>query len=332
MACETKDSIAISGRETCVNDYMMKHSNPSKLQRESVSGVVCASSAFLIWGLSPVYWKVLRDIPALEIIMHRVIWSFLFLIIVFVFMGHWNEFADAVKKPRTFMILLPTTLLLGINWFIYIWAVNNDHILQASLGYFINPLINVLLGMVFLKERLRRLQTISLILAGVAVLYLTFQYGEFPWIALSLAFAFGFYGLIRKVAPISPLVGLSVEMFFLFGPALAYILFLHNKGVGALFHISIKIDFFLMGTAFLTAFPLLLFITGTRRLNLSTVGFLQYITPSSMFLLGVFLYNEPLSIAQLIAFVLIWTALFIYSTDAARQYRLTQHPQDTIMS
>jgi chloramphenicol-sensitive protein RarD len=310
----------------------MKHSKPSTSQKESLSGVVCASSAFLIWGLSPVYWKVLRDIPALEIIMHRVIWSFLFLMIVLIFLGHWNEFTAAVKKPQTFMILLPTTLLLGFNWFIYIWAVNNDHILQASLGYFINPLINVLLGMIFLKERLRYLQTISLILAGVAVLYLTFQYGEFPWIALSLAFAFGFYGLIRKVAPISSLVGLSVEMLFLSGPALAYILFLHSKGVGALFHISIKIDLFLMGTAFLTAFPLLLFILGTRRLNLSTVGFLQYIAPSCMFILGVFLYNEPLSPAQMIAFVLIWTALFIYSTDAARHYRQSKHLLDTIIS
>jgi chloramphenicol-sensitive protein RarD len=310
----------------------MKHSKLSKSQKESLSGAVCASSAFLIWGLSPAYWKVLRDIPAFEIIMHRVIWSFLFLMVVLIFQGHWSEFAATAKKPRTFMILLPSTLLLGINWFIYIWAVNHDHVLQASLGYFINPLINVLLGMVFLKERLRHLQAVSLILAGVAVLYLTFQYGEFPWIALSLAFAFGFYGLIRKVAPISSLIGLSVEMLVLSGPALAYILFLNSKGVGALFHISIKIDLFLMGSAFLTAFPLLLFITGTRRLNLSTVGFLQYITPSGMFILGAFLYNEPLSTAQLIAFGLIWTALFIYSTDAARHYRQSKHPRDTIIS
>jgi chloramphenicol-sensitive protein RarD len=310
----------------------MKRIDPSKSRQESVSGVVCASSAFLIWGLSPVYWKVLHRIPALEIIMHRVIWSFLFLIILLVFSRHWKEFTATVKKPQTFMILLPSTLLLGFNWFIYIWAVNNDHILQASLGYFINPLINILLGMIFLRERLRRLQAVSLILAGFAVLYLTFQYGEFPWISLSLAFAFGFYGLIRKVAPISSLVGLSVEMLLLSGPALGYILFLHTKGIGALFRISIKIDLFLMGTAFLTAFPLLLFTLGTRRLNLSTVGFLQYITPSCMFLLGVFLYNEPLSSAQIFAFVLIWTALFIYSTDAARHYRLIKHPPNPTIS
>jgi chloramphenicol-sensitive protein RarD len=310
----------------------MEHINPLKSRKESLSGVVYASSAFLIWGLSPIYWKVMHDIPAFEIIMHRVIWSFFFLIMVLVFQGHWNEFMAAVKKPWTFVILIPTTILLGFNWFIYIWAINNGHILQASLGYFINPLINVLLGILFLRERLRSLQAVSLLLAAIAVLYLTFHYGEFPWIALSLAVAFGFYGLIRKVAPVSSLAGLSVEMLLLSGPALAYILFLHSKGVGALFRISIKIDLFLMGSAFLTAFPLLLFTLGTRRLNLSTVGFLQYIAPSCMFLLGVFLYNEPLSSAQFFAFVLIWTALLIYSIDAARYYRLTINPPDPNIS
>ncbi len=301
----------------------MKNYNILKSRQESLSGVLYASSAFLIWGLSPIYWKVLRNLPAFEIIMHRVIWSFVFLFFVLVFNRHWNEFLAVIKKPRAFLVLLFTTILLGFNWFIYIWAINNEYILQASLGYFINPLINVLLGMVFLRERLRPLQTVSLILAGIAILYLTFHYGEFPWIALSLAFAFGFYGLIRKVAPVSSLVGLFIEMLLLSGPALAYIVFLNNKGIGALFHISIKIDLFLMGAAFLTAFPLLLFTLGARRLNLSTVGFLQYIAPSCMFLLGVFLYNEPLSGTQV--FVLVWTALAIYSTDAARYYRQTKN-------
>ena len=310
----------------------MKHIHTSKSKQEILSGVVCASSAFLIWGLSPIYWKVLHNIPALEIIMHRVIWSFLFLLIILIFHRHWNEFTAVIKKPRTILILLLTTVLLGFNWFIYIWAVNNEHILQASLGYFINPLINVLLGMVFLRERFRRLQTVSLVLAGIAVLYLTFYHGEFPWIALSLAFAFGFYGLIRKVAPVSSLVGLFIEMLFLSGPALAYLLFLNSKETGALFHISIKIDLFLMGAAFLTAFPLLLFTLGTRRLNLSTVGFLQYIAPSCMFLVGVFLYNEPISSTRIFAFVLIWTALFIYSADAARNYRWIKNLPDPNIS
>lgn len=286
-----------------------------------MAGVAYASSAFFIWGLSPVYWKMLDNIPAFEIIMHRVFWSFFFLLIIIVFQRHWTEFTAAIKNRRNLLILFPTTVLLGFNWFIYIWAVNNDHILQASLGYFINPLVNVLLGMIFLRERLRPLQTFSLLLAGIGVLYLTLQYGQFPWIALSLAFAFGFYGLIRKVAPVSSLVGLSMEMLFLFIPASAYIVILNIKGTGALFSVSIKIDLFLMGAAFMTAFPLLLFTLGARRLNLSTVGFLQYIAPSCMFFLGVFLYDEPLSSAQIWTFVMIWTALCIYSTDSVVYYR-----------
>jgi chloramphenicol-sensitive protein RarD len=223
------------------------------------------------------------------------------------------------------MILLPTALLIGLNWFIYIWAVNNEHILQASLGYFINPLINVLLGIIFLRERLRFLQMVSLVLAGMGVLFLTLHYGEFPWIALSLAFAFGFYGLIRKVAPISSLVGLSVEMLFLSVPALGYILLLFTQETGAFFRMGIKIDFFLIGTALVTALPLLLFTRGARRLNLSTLGFLQYIAPSCMFLVGVFLYHEPLSSAQLLTFLMIWTALGIFSTDSAMYYRIARN-------
>jgi chloramphenicol-sensitive protein RarD len=245
----------------------MKPSSTLKPQQESLAGVAYASSAFFIWGLSPVYWKVLHNIPAFEIIMHRVFWSFFFLLIIIVFQRHWTEFTTAIKNRRNLLILFPTTVLLGFNWFIYIWAVNNDHILQASLGYFINPLVNVLLGMVFLRERLRPLQTVSLLLAGIGVLYLTLQYGQFPWIALSLAFAFGFYGLIRKVAPVSSLVGLSMEMLFLFIPASVYIVILNMKGTGALFSVSFKIDLFLMGAAFMTAFPLLLFTLGARRLN-----------------------------------------------------------------
>lgn len=296
------------------------------MQKESLSGVACAAAAFLIWGISPIYWKVLRNIPALEIIMHRVIWSFLFLIMLLVFQKQWHEFTAALKNRRTLLALIPTTLFLGFNWFIYIWAVNNGHILQASLGYYINPLVNVFLGMVFLRERMRPLQTIALVLAGSGVLYLTFHYGEFPWIALSLAFAFGFYGLIRKTAAVSSLAGLSVEMCLLSCPALAYIIYLDIQGTGALFSISIKIDLFLMGAALLTAIPLLLFTLGARRLRLSTVGFLQYIAPTCMFLLGAFYYHEPLHRAQISTFALIWVALCIYSADSVMFYRQAFKP------
>lgn len=306
----------------------MKLNETKESQQESLPGVLYGSSAFLIWGLSPIYWKVLHNIPAFEIIMHRVIWSFLFLLIMLVFQRHGNQFMAAVKNRRTLLTLLSTAILIILNWFIYIWAVNNDHVLQASLGYFINPLLNVILGVVFLREQLRPLQTVSLVLAGIGVLYLTFHYGEFPWIALSLAFAFGFYGLLRKVATVNSMVGLTVEMFFLSIPAVAYIVFLDCKETGALFQQGLKIDLFLMGTVFVTAFPLLLFTMGTRRLNLSTVGFLQYIAPSCMFLLGAFLYNETLATAQIFTFVLIWIALLIYSTDSVLYYRLS-YPRDS---
>lgn len=295
-----------------------------KPQRKSIHGVGFATSAFLIWGLSPVYWKVLGKIPALEIIMHRVVWSTLFLLFLIVYRKHLNEFKAAIRNRRTFLFLFPSAVVLGLNWFIYVWAVNNEYVLQASLGYFITPLVNVLLGMVFLKERLRPLQTLSLVIAVISVLCLTLYYGRFPWISLSLAFLFGCYGLIRKVAPIGSLIGLSLEMLIFFVPALAYIVFLDSKNIGTLFHMNIKIDFFLMGTAFITTAPLLLFTMGTRRLNLSSIGFLQYIAPSCMFLLGVFIYNEPLLSVQLLAFVLIWTALCIFSIDSVKYYWRTK--------
>jgi len=291
-----------------------------KSQQKPVYGVVFAASAFLIWGLSPVYWKVLGKVPALEIIMHRVLWSTLLLFFMIAFKKHRNEFIAAIKNRHTFLFLFPSAVFLGSNWFIYVWAINNQYVLQASLGYFITPLVNILLGMIFLKERLRPLQTTSLVTAAMGVLCLTVYYGKFPWISLSLAFLFGCYGLIRKVAPIGSLTGLSIEMLLFFVPALAYIVYLDSQNIGTLFHISIRIDLFLIGTAVITTAPLLLFTMGTKLLNLSTVGFLQYIAPTCMFLLGVFIYHEPLLGVELLAFVLIWTALCIFSIDSVKYY------------
>jgi len=295
-----------------------------KSQQKSIHGVGFASSAFLIWGLSPIYWKVLDKIPALEIITHRVVWSALFLLFLVAFKKHRNEFVAAIKNRRTFLFLFPSAIFLGFNWFIYIWAVNNQYVLQASLGYFTTPLVNVLLGMFFLKERLRPLQILSLLIAAISVICLTFYYGKFPWIPLAIAFSFGSYGLIRKVAPVGSLIGLSLEMLIFFVPALAYIVFLNSKDIGSLFHMGIKIDFFLMGTAFITTTPLLFFIMGTKRLNLSTIGFIQYIAPSCMFLLGVFIYNEPLLNVQMLSFILIWIALCIFSIDSVKYYWLSR--------
>ena len=293
--------------------------------RESLLGVACGGAASFIWALSPLYWKVLDDIPAFETLMHRVIWSFFFLLPFLVSRALRHEVFAAVKSWRTFLILLSTTIFIGINWFVFIWAINHDYVLQASLGYYINPLINVLLGMVFLRERLRPLQAAAVILAGVGVLYLTIQYGRFPWVALSLAFTFGLYGLIRKVAPISAVGGLFVEMLFALLPATAYLFYLDARGAGSLFHVSIGIDLFLIGTALVTALPLVLFTLGARRLRLATVGFLQYISPSCYFLLAVFLYREPISRAQMWTFFLIWAALVLYTIDSMRYYRRADH-------
>jgi chloramphenicol-sensitive protein RarD len=282
---------------------------------------MCAVSAFLIWGISPIYWKALRAVPAFEIILHRIVWSFFFLVPLIIVMRRWKDFIDVLKNYRTLLILLFTALIIGANWLLYIWAVNNDQLLQASLGYYINPLVNVVLGMVFLKERLRPLQILAVLLATAGVLYLTISYGEFPWIALTLAVSFGLYGLIRKVAPVGSLVGLTVETLLLSIPALVYLFYLESHGAGSFLRVSLKLDLLLMGCAIATATPLLFFTLGARRLYLSTVGLLQYIAPSCMFVLAVFLFREPFSKAQVVTFVFIWTALAIYSTDSARYYR-----------
>jgi chloramphenicol-sensitive protein RarD len=263
----------------------------------------------------------MRAVPAFEIILHRIVWSFIFLVPLIIMMRRWQEFIDALKNTRTLLILLFTALIIGGNWLLYIWAVNSGYLLQASLGYYINPLVNVVLGVAFLKERLRVLQILAVALATAGVIYLTVYYGEFPWIALTLAVTFGFYGLIRKVIPVGSLVGLTVETLLLSIPALVYLFYLDGHGQGSIFRVSLKLDLLLMGCAPLTAIPLLCFTLGARRLYLSTLGLLQYIAPSCMFILAVFLFREPFSIAQVVTFILIWAALAIYSTDSMRYYR-----------
>ncbi|MBC2734970.1 MAG: EamA family transporter RarD [Desulfobacteraceae bacterium] len=288
---------------------------------DSPQGIALAASAFLIWGLSPVYWKALASVPAFEVLMHRMIWSFVFLAPIVLLQGHLKDLIGALTSGRTLLILLLTTLIVSINWFLYIWAINSDHILQASLGYYIAPLVNVLLGFVFLKERLRRLQLVAVGLAAAGVTYLTLSYGQFPWVALALAFSFGFYGLIRKVASVGPLVGLTVETLLLSIPATAYLLYLDHAGRGAFLHDGTTISLMLMGAALVTGLPLLLFTMGAKLLRLATVGFLQYTAPSCTFLLAVFVYHEPLLPTQLLTFGLIWTALAIYSYDSVISHR-----------
>ncbi len=299
----------------------MESSDVIRSRSEALLGVFYAGSAFLIWGLSPVYWKNLIAVPALEIIMHRIVWSFVFLVCFIGLQRRWEDFRDVLKNGRLLLTLFATAIFIFMNWFLYIWAVNNNYLLQASLGYYINPLVNVVLGMLFLRERLRKPQVMAVLMATTGVLYLTFSYGEFPWIALTLALSFGFYGLIRKVAPVGSLVGLAVETMFLSLPAVVYLFYLDSQGAGSIFRVSFRLDLLLIGCAPVTAAPLLLFTMGTKRLYLSTVGLMQYIAPSGMFLLAIFFYDEPFSKAQIWTFIMIWAALVIYSTDSVIYFR-----------
>ncbi len=290
-------------------------------EQGSTSGVLLALGAFLIWGLSPIYFKSLQGVPALEILLHRMVWSFLLLLPIVLATRRWQEFRSVFFDIRKLLILTVTTILVSGNWFVFIWAVKNNRILEASLGYYINPLINVLLGMIFLKERLNRPQAVAVVLAAVGVAYLTLRIGTLPWVSLVLAFSFAFYGLIRKVAPVNALVGLTVETLLLSLPAAAYLIFIGAGGQGAFMHINWRMDLLLACAGLVTATPLLLFTAGARRINLATVGILQYSAPSCNFLLALWLYREPILPAQWVAFLLIWTALVIYSMDSVRSFQ-----------
>lgn len=278
-------------------------------------GIFYGVGAYLLWGLLPIFWKSLHHVPALEILAHRMVWSLAFVVVLLAAQGHWRWLMPVLRNGRVLLTFTVSALLLSLNWFIYIWAVNAGHIVETSLGYFINPLLNVLLGMLFLKERLRPGQLVAVIVAVIGVLYLTLQYGSLPWIALTLAGSFGVYGLLRKTATLNSLEGLTLETLVLFPPALAYLVYLELVGSAAFGHVSLATTLLLVFGGVATALPLLLFASGARRVTLTLMGILQYIAPTMQFLIGVFLYHEPLDRYRLIGFSLIWLALAIYSLE-----------------
>jgi len=292
-----------------------------KMDSNPIAGAIYAFSAFLIWGLSPIYWRALNGVDAFEIILHRIVWSFVTLLPLVVLGRQWTAFLNACKRPKTMALLVATSLLVSTNWLLYIWAVNNGRVLQASLGYYINPLVNIVLGVLFLRERLHRPQIIAVTLAAFGVLNLTFRYGVFPWVSLALAFSFGIYGLVRKTADVGPLVGLTIETLLLAIPAGIWVLRLFRTQSGTFLHAGISTDLLLIGTGILTATPLLLFNLGAKRITLASLGFIQYTAPTGMFLLGITLFKEPFTATQALTFGLIWTALAIYSWDAVKTYR-----------
>lgn len=285
-------------------------------------GLFSAAGAYLTWGLTPVYFKLLAAVPPFEILMHRIVWSFVLLMPLMLIFRRWEAFRAVFGNRRLLLILLASTGVVALNWFLFIWAINTGQILQTSLGYYINPLVNVLLGTIFLRERLRIAQVMAVAIAGAGVLILTVYHGAFPWVALTLAVSFGCYGLIRKVAPVAAMEGLAVETLLLSLPAVAWLIHSNYTGGGAFLHLGWRTDMLLGGTALVTAVPLLLFTFGARSLRLTTMGFLQYIAPSCTFLLAVFIYNEPFARVQLWTFLMIWTALAIFTSDALLHYRL----------
>ncbi len=279
-------------------------------------GVLSTILAYTIWGLLPIYWKAIEAVPALEILCHRMTWSLVFLLVLLILQRRWNLLQEVKNHPKHLFYFLGTASLLSLNWYTYIWAVNSGYIIESSLGYFINPLITIILGMLFLRERLRRGQWIAVGFAFIGVAYLTLSYGYFPWIALTLALTFGAYGLLRKTGVFNSLDGLTLETLWLFLPALFYLLYLESNGSSSFGHVPWQTNLLLAATGAATATPLLFFAYGAQRVSMATLGVLHYIAPTLQFLLGVFVYREPFDVTRLLGFSAIWLALLIYTIES----------------
>lgn len=289
---------------------------------EQQAGVLYAAFSYILWGFLPVYWKLLDHVNADEILANRVFWSFFFIALILVINKKWGLFKGTLRglaqNKKQFAALAVASMLISTNWFMYIWAVNTDQMIEASLGYYINPLVSVFLGMVFLKERLSMLQYVSFALAAIGVLIMTISYGQFPWIALSLAISFGLYGLAKKLIKVDSAVGLALETLVVMPLAVLYIGYLLNQGTNSLFAGSLSTTLLLAGAGAATAVPLLFFAKGAQRIPLATLGILQYIAPTLTLILGVFIYHETFSSIHLLAFTFIWSALILYSLSRTK--------------
>ena len=279
------------------------------------SGIWYAIGAYAAWGFLPVYWKLLQHVPAPELLAHRIVWSFVALALVIAGTRQWRSFREATMRRRVLGIYTVAALLIGVNWLTYVYGVNAGFIVETSLGYFINPLLSVLLGVVVLRERLRPLQWLPIALATAGVVYLTIAYGAPPWIALILAVSFALYGLIKKTAPLGSLFGLTLETGLLLIPALGYLAVVESTGDGAVLTGDAATVTLLVGAGVVTSLPLLMFASAATRIPLSLVGILQYIAPTLQFLIGVVVYDEPLTSERLVGFGLVWIALVIFAVE-----------------
>lgn len=281
----------------------------------SRQGVFFAIAAYTMWGIAPVYFKWLQAVPALEILSHRIIWSFVAVLLLILVMRRGHRLKPVLRNKKQMLRLTIATCLLGGNWFLFIWAINNDHILDASLGYYINPLLNVAIGMTFFAERMRKMQLVAIALATVGVVIQVISFGSLPWVALALAGSFAIYGAMRKRLPIDSITGLWLETLILMPAVLIYMFFFATSDAVNMLENSWQINLLLIAAGIVTTAPLLCFTAATQRIRYSTMGFFQYIGPTLMFILAVFVYGEPFAADKLITFAIIWFALVLYSAD-----------------
>ncbi len=279
-------------------------------------GMAAATAAFMFWGLAPIYFKLLGTVPAIEIIVHRIIWA-VPVLIVFLLLRDGPYFWRRMLLPRKVLLtLMLSGLLVGFNWLLFVWAVTHDRILATSLGYFINPLVNVVLGFLFLHERLTRIQSLAVLIAACGTIYLTWYLGVAPWIALVLGITFGFYGLVRKKLGVGPMIGLLWETLLLITPALLYFAWSMSKGSLQFMHSSVQVDLLLVFAGLVTVLPLIGFNVAAQNLSLTKLGFFQYLAPSISFVLAVFFYHEPFTRGHAVAFSCIWLALIMVSIES----------------
>lgn len=294
------------------------------MSTEERRGVWLAIGAYAVWGLLPIYWKALHNVPAGTILANRIAWSAVFVGLLLTLQRNWGWLRGALHSPRTVITYVVAALFLTVNWYIYIWAVNAGYLVDASLGYFITPLVNVVIGVLVFRERLNRGQWVAVGLAAAGVLYITVSYGQLPWIGLSLAFTFGVYGMVKKQARLPSLEGMALETGTIFLPAVAFLIYQDLAGDGVLGHTDWLTSLLLMGTGIITVIPLLWFADAAQRIPLSMMGVIQYISPTLMFLLGIFVFHEPFDLHKLVGFLLIWAALAVYWATSMRSLRKAQ--------
>ncbi|TEW53426.1 EamA family transporter RarD [Psychromonas sp. RZ22] len=279
---------------------------------DSQIGIIYALGAYLIWGFAPIYFKHLEFIPVYEILAHRVIWSVVVTALLITYLQHWQDVLQVCRTAKSLLLLTVTSLLISCNWMVFIWAINNEKMLEASLGYFINPIVSVILGLVFLSERLSRLKWLAIFLAFIGVVVQAWQLGELPWVSLVLPVSFAFYGLLRKKVKVKAITGLFIETMIVLPVAIFYLAFMTHSETSNLFNNMLSLNLWLMLAGVVTALPLIFFGQAALRLPLSTLGFFQYLAPSLLFIFAVLVYGEPISLIKIFTFACIWLGILVF--------------------